>query len=130
MPYDLCPNLDKYLFFFSLGKLYKIRGLGSALPLASSLSIYMGKTYKLIVILINSLSSNLSFLMLNKADVKVNRSTSLKVRNLFDRGLFSGKFLTYFNIPDESVLWLWGSLMKHSRNKIIDFLVVTYLNTL
>ena len=117
-------------FFFSLGKLYEFRGLGSALPLANSLSMYMGKTYKLIVILINSLSSNLSFLMLKKADVKVSRSTSLKVRNLFDRGLFSGKFLTYFNIPDESVLWLWGSLMKHSRNKIIDFLVVTYLNTL
>ena len=116
--------------FFSLGKLYEFRGLGSALPLANSLSMYMGKTYKLIVILINSLSSNLSFLMLKKADVKVSRSTSLKVRNLFDRGLFSGKFLTYFNIPDESVLWLWGSLMKHSRNKIIDFLVVTYLNTL
>ena len=115
---------------FSLGKLYKFRGLGSALPLPNSLSIYMGKTYKLIEILINSLSSNLSFLMLKKADVKVNRSTSLKVRNLFDRGLFSGKFLTYFNIPDKSVLWLWGSLMKHSRNKIIDFLVVTYLNTL
>ena len=116
--------------FFSLEKLYKFRGLGSALPLPNSLSIYMGKTYKLIVILINSLSSNLSFLMLKKADVKVSRSTSLKVRNLFDRGLFSGKFLTYFNIPDKSVLWLWGSLMKHSRNKIIDFLVVTYLNTL
>lgn len=116
--------------FFSLGKLYNFRGLGSALPLVNFLSIYMGKTYKLIVILINSLSSNLSFLMLKKADVKVNRSTSLKVRNLFDRGLFSGKFLTYFNIPDKSVLWLWGSLMKHSRNKIIDFLVVTYLNTL